>query len=145
MSDADDPLTRHGRGAHEGSASASPYPLSRLAPPHDLVDIAKQIRDADQMLSAVVGNQLKLIAEQIQSLQDKARALLLQAERNAELHRARCTFQKRVGMTCHLYRRDDDERYFSMLSPEDWGGTPPHTYEGSYRLEADMSWVDQAS
>lgn len=141
MNDADDPLTRHGQGTHEGEGKSSPYPLSRLAPPHDLVDIARQIREADQMLSAVVGNQLKLIADQIHALQEKARQLLLAAERNAELHRARCTFQKRVGMVCHLYRRSERETYFSMLSPADWG-TPPHQWEGSFRLEPDMSWTE---
>jgi hypothetical protein len=31
--------------------------------------------------------------------------------------------------------------YFSMLSPADWGGAPPHAFEGSYRLEADMRWT----
>jgi hypothetical protein len=28
-----------------------------------------------------------------------------------------------------------------MLSPEDWRGHPPHAFEGSYRLEPDMSWT----
>jgi hypothetical protein len=28
-----------------------------------------------------------------------------------------------------------------MLSPDDWGGRPPHPFVGSYRLEADMSWT----
>ena len=31
--------------------------------------------------------------------------------------------------------------YFSMLSPAEWGGRAPHPFEGSYRLEADMSWT----
>ena len=37
-----DGLIRHPRGIHEGPAKSSPYPVSRLAPPHDLVDVAKQ-------------------------------------------------------------------------------------------------------
>ena len=36
---------------------------------------------------------------------------------------------------------DNGERYFSMLSPEDWRGAPPHRFEGSYALEADMRWT----
>ncbi len=28
-----------------------------------------------------------------------------------------------------------------MLSPEEWGGSPPHAFEGSYRLEVDMTWT----
>ena len=64
-----------------------------------------------------------------------------EAARNATLHRAQCRFRRRVGQTYHLYRRADDQRYFSLLSPADWGGPPPHEYEGSYRLEPDMSWT----
>ena len=33
------------------------------------------------------------------------------------------------------------ERYFSLLSPEDWAGKPPHTFLGSFRLEADMRFT----
>jgi len=28
-----------------------------------------------------------------------------------------------------------------MLSPTDWGGSTPHAYLGSYRLESDYSWT----
>ena len=28
-----------------------------------------------------------------------------------------------------------------MLSPAEWGGSAPHPFEGSYRLEADSSWT----
>ena len=28
-----------------------------------------------------------------------------------------------------------------MLSPEDWRGSPPDAFEGSFRLESDMSWT----
>ena len=37
------------------SASSSSSPLARLAPRMDLVDVAKEIQDADRMLGAVVG------------------------------------------------------------------------------------------
>jgi hypothetical protein len=41
----------------------------------------------------------------------------------------------------HLYKRPNGERYFSLLSPEDWGGQPPHAFEGTFRLEADMRFT----
>jgi hypothetical protein len=28
-----------------------------------------------------------------------------------------------------------------MLSPQDWRGSPPHEFLGSYRLEQDWSWT----
>ena len=59
----------------------------------------------------------------------------------ADLHRARCSFKKIPGKLYHLYGRPNGERYFSMLSPADWGGTSPHAFLGSYRLEADMRFT----
>ena len=46
-------------------------------------------------------------------------------------------------MRYHLYERENGTLYFSMLSPDDWGGEAPHTFRGSYRLEADMSWTPE--
>jgi len=124
----------------EPSSRATTYPLSRLAPTFDLVDVAREIQEADRVLGAVVGGQLQLIADQIRALQAKAREILARAELASELHRATCNFKKRPGHAYHLYRRPCGEVYLSMLSPEEWGGQPPHDFLGSYRLEADMSW-----
>jgi hypothetical protein len=141
MSDRDDKLVRHPGDRHEGPARTSPYPVSRLAPAHDLVDTARQIAQADQLIGTVTHGKLELIAKQIRALQEEARSILEDARTNAELHRASCNFRKSPGHTYHLYRRPDGHRYFSMLNPDDWRGQPPHHFEGTYRLEADMSWT----
>lgn len=137
----DHAVVRHDGPRHSGPAHSSPYPVSRLAPAHDLVDAARQIAEADQILGTVVHGKLAVIAEQIRALQDQARRLMAEAQQHALLHRARCSFQKRVGHTYHLYVRPDGSSYFSMLSPDDWQSGPPHAFEGSYRLEPDMSWT----
>ena len=123
------------------SDRASPYPVSRLAPAFELVDLAREIQEADKLLGVVVSGQLDVIADQIRSLQAKARELLQRAEMNAQLHRAACNLKKRPGHIYHLYRRSEQEIYFSLLSPEEWGGRPPHPHEGAYRLELDMSFT----
>jgi hypothetical protein len=121
-------------------ARSSPYGGSRLAPAIDIVDVAKQIAEADRVIGTVVNAKLEVIAEQIRHLQAQARDVLQQALDDAEMHRASCRFLKKVGETYFLYRHDDGGAYFSMLSPEDWKGKPPHEFVGAYRLEADMSW-----
>lgn len=138
---SDDGLKRDDGGLFDGPRQASPYPLSRLAPAHDLVDVARQIQEADRMLGAVTGSKLQLLAKQIRALQEEARAILEAAHRDAELHRAACSFQRRPGQTYHFYRRPDGALYISMLSPEEWRQKPPHPFVGSYRLEADLSWT----
>lgn len=137
-------MDEHDRDSrHNGPDSSSPYPVSRLAPAFQLVDVAREIQLADTMLGEVVGSKLELIAEQIRSLQAKAREILSKAEVDAALHRATCRFNKRPGQVYHVYERPDGQRYFSILSPAEWG-TPPHRHVGSYRLEVDMSWTATA-
>jgi hypothetical protein len=137
--DDDDDASTHARAfaRHDGPARTSPYPTSRLAAPIDLVDTAREIQRADALIGAVAGDKLRLIADQIRALQAEARAILAAAQRDADLHRAACNFQKRAGRTYHLYRRADGALYFSMLSPQDWRGAPPDPFEGSFRLELD--------
>lgn len=129
------------KARYEGPAHAAPYGLSRLAPSYDLVDVAAQIQKADETLATMAGGKLAVIAEQIQKLQEQARALLERARRDAELHRARCRFEKKPGGVYHLYRKQDGELWFSLLAPDEWTRPQPQTFEGSYRLELDMSFT----
>lgn len=139
---ADDDFKKYeGQAPHRGADHAAPYPVSRLAPAVELVDLAKQIGDADRMVGTRVSAKLQVIADQIKALQAEARTVLEEARNDQELHRADCNFQRKPGSTYHLYRRDDGSQYFSMLSPQDWRGSPPHRFVGTYRLENDMSWT----
>lgn len=126
---------------HQGADYCSPYPVSRLAPSFGLVDLAREIEQADQMLSSRLGAQLQVIAEQVKALQAQAKQILEQARSDQRLHHARCAFRRIPGRTYHLYEEPDGGLAFSMLSPEDWRGRPPRPFLGSYRLENDMSWT----
>jgi len=128
-------------GRYDGPSRSAPYPLSRTAPSYDLVDVAAQIQKADQTLATMTGGKLGVIAEQIAMLQNQARALLEKAQRDAELHRARCSFEKKPGGVYHLYRKHHGERWFSRIGPDEWVGSQEQTFEGSYRLEVDMSFT----
>jgi hypothetical protein len=112
-----------------------------MGPSYDLVDAAEQIQKADQTLAAMTGGKLGVIAEQIARLQEQARVLLEKARRDAELHRAQCSFEKKAGGVYHLYRKDDDTLWFSRLAPDEWVTPQPQTFEGTYRLELDMSFT----
>jgi hypothetical protein len=139
----DDPR-RHDGPNHAGPARSSPYGLSRLAPAIDLVDVAREIQRADALVGTVTADKLGRIADQIRALQAEAQAVLEAARRDAALHRATCHFQKVAGQTYHLYRKGDEatgELLWSILSPDDWRGRPPHAFVGSYRLEADASFT----
>lgn len=129
---------------YQGEPRAAPYALSRLSGKVSLIDVAREIEQADQWIASTTGAQLTLIAEQIAALRDKAQTVLERARENADLHRAEARFSRRPGNVYHLYERAEDDRYWSMLSPDEWGGAPPHAFVGSYRLEQDQSWTPLA-
>ena len=126
---------------HQGSDNSAPYPVSRMAPATELVDLAAQIAEADTMLANVTHGKLRQIAEQIKGLQQQASSILQATARDQQLHRAHCNFQRKPGNTYHLYRRSDGREYLSMLAPQEWGSQPPHQFVGSFQLENDMSWT----
>ena len=126
---------------HQGADHSAPYPVSRLAPAFGLVDLAREIEQADRMVSSRVSAQLEVIADQVRALQAQAHKILDQARQDQRLNHARCAFRRIPGHTYHLYREADGGLSFSMLSPADWGGRPPKPFLGSYRLENDLSWT----
>jgi hypothetical protein len=136
MSDRSDPADK----PQDDSNRASPYPVSRLSAKVSLVDAAREIEAADQWIASTATAPLATIAEQMQRLREQATAVLEKAHADAELHRAEARFHRLPGKIYHLYQRADGTRYWSMLSPEEWG-TPPDEFQGSYRLELDMSWT----
>jgi hypothetical protein len=124
-----------------GSDRSSPYPVSRLAPAFQSVDLAAEVALAESFLSARTGAKLRIVADQIKALQAQARKILDEAREERTLAQAQCGFKRIPGHTYHLYRKEDGGLFFSMLSPADWRGKPPYPFLGSYRLETDYSWT----
>ena len=107
----------------------------------DLVELAEQIAQCDASIKSAASSKLRSILEQMRSLQRQAAAVLEESKRDAELHHAACNFKKIPGKIYYLYRRPDDSTYLSMLGPEEWGASCPHTFLSSYKLEFDMTWT----
>jgi hypothetical protein len=126
---------------HQGADHSAPYPVSRMAPSFELVNLAEEISQADETLASHASGKLRLIADQIKALQDEARKVLEQTQHDQHLHRAQCNFKRQPGKIYHLYQKPNGTNYFSMLSPTEWAGSPPHTFLGSYQLQMDMSWT----
>ena len=118
----------------------SPYPVSRLAPSIELVELAKELSDADDMLTAQATAKLRLLAEQMEQLRAKARKILTETREHQDLHRAQCGFSKRAGQAYHLYRKQCGTLLFSLVGPSEWGSKSPFEYVGTYRLELDKTW-----
>jgi hypothetical protein len=126
---------------HRGPEHSAPYPLSRLAPAFHSPDLAAEVAQAERLLGARTAAKLRVIAEQIETLKETARRVIDEARDEQTLNQAPCTFRRIPGKTYHLYRKVEGGGYFSMLSPADWHGAPPHDFIGSYQLETDGSWT----
>ena len=103
--------------------------------------MAREIEQADAFLASTTSAKLDVIAQQMRSLRQLAQAVLAKAELDAELHRVDARFKRYPGRTYHLYQREEGARYWSLLSPAEWAGRPPHAFLGSYRLESDQSFT----
>ncbi|GCC17102.1 hypothetical protein chiPu_0017450 [Chiloscyllium punctatum] len=95
-----------------GLQLVSSYQTNRIGDPLDIVALAQQIQK-----------------------------VLEEAKRDADLHHVACNIVKKPGTVYFMYRRDSGQRYFSILSPKDWGPSPPHEFLGAYKLQPDMSWT----
>lgn len=82
-----------------------------------------------------------MIAEQIQHLQEQARKILEDGLRDADLHHVACNIVKKPGNIYFLYRRESGQKYFSIISPTEWGTGCPHEFLGAYKLQHDFSWT----
>lgn len=108
----------------------------------DLVALAQQLSSARELVKGRACDRLRTIAEQMEQLRKSAIRVLEDAQRDEELHSVACNMQKQPGRVYHLYERSDGYRYFSLLSPDEWGKEEKRKeYVASYRLEPDRSWT----
>lgn len=124
-----------------GLALVSPYHTHRVGDPLDLVALAEQVQKADEFIRANATSKLSVIAEQVQYLQEQARKVLEDAHRDADLHHIACNMVKKPGNIYYLYQRESGQRYFSIISPKEWGAGCPHDFLGAYKLQHDLSWT----
>lgn len=124
-----------------GVQLVSAYQTTRVGDPTDLVALATQVQKGDEFIRANACNRLTVIADQIKYLQEQARKVLDDAKKDADLHHAACNMVKKPGNMYYLYLRPSGQRYFSIISPQEWGPSCPHQFIGAYKLQYDMSWT----
>ncbi|XP_037534484.1 uncharacterized protein C1orf50 homolog [Nematolebias whitei] len=127
--------------APSGVELVSSYQTNRVGDPTDLVALAEQVQKGDDFVKANACNKLTVIADQIRYLQEQARKVLEEAKRDADLHHAACNMVKKPGNMYYLYQRPSGQKYFSIISPKEWGPSCPHPFLGSFKLQHDMSWT----
>ncbi|KAK0131905.1 hypothetical protein N1851_033304 [Merluccius polli] len=151
--------------APSGVELVSAYQTHRVGDPADLVSLAAQVQKVqtgarprpgatrtqmkhvllcdvgDDFIKANACNKLTVIADQIKYLQEQARKVLEDAKKDADLHHAACNIVKKPGNFYYLYQRPSGQKYFSIISPQEWGASCPHQFIAGYKLQHDMSWT----
>ena len=97
---------------------------------------------ADKFTRATAGSKLSVIAEQVRFLQEQAKKVLEDAQKDQEINHMACNFKRIPGKLYYIYRRKNGKNYMSMISPEEWGADCPE-FVAAYKLEHDMSWTPQ--
>merc|ERR1712183_134722 len=119
-----------------------PEESGKIRSQFDLVELAGEIQTADKFTRATAGSKLSVIAEQVRFLQEQARKILEEAQRDKEINHMACNFKRIPGTLYHIYKRKNGQQYMSLISPEEWGADGP-PFVAAYKLEHDMSWTPQ--
>lgn len=107
----------------------------------DLERLVEALQHSEANVKNTAFNKLQVIADQIKFLQKQANDILKSANSDAALHKLPCNFVKKPGQIYHLYERPSAEKFWSMISPEEFGNTCANEHLGSYRMEADSSFT----
>lgn len=113
-----------------------PYGDSVAAPAITLPDL----KDYKQVKVKEAQNKLKTKYEELEA---EFKKLVETAADNELIYNASIGFNPKVGQIYHLYRRENNSTFVSMIGPEEWG--PSYTFEflGSFRLATDSVWIRQ--
>lgn len=108
----------------------------------DLETLVAHLKDSENHVKNSAINKLQVISEQVKFLQNQAKSILEEANRNTMLHNIPCNFVKIPGTTYHLYEKPSGEKYWSIITPAEWGSAlSPNEAIGSYRVEYDKSFT----
>merc|ERR1712212_231909 len=121
-----------------------PEESGKIRSQFDLVELAGEIQTADKFTRATAGSKLSVIAEQVRFLQEQARKILEEAQKDKEINHMACNFKRIPGKLYYIYTRPNGKNYMSMISPEEWGKDCP-PFVAAYKLEHDMTWTPQGN
>ena len=75
-----------------------------------------------------------------QELQEEYSKLAEEYKLNEMVYNAQCRFGPVIGEVYHLYQREDESTFLSMIGPNDWLSIKPDKFIGSFRLTSNDKW-----
>ena len=78
----------------------------------------------------------KVFQSKYEELKNEYLKFIEEYEWNSLIYSAQYNFEPVVGETYHLYKRNNDEYFLSIISPKDW----KREFIGSFRLDTKNKW-----
>lgn len=76
----------------------------------------------------------------LKELQEEYDKLSKEYQLNEMVYNAQCRFGPVIGEVYHLYQREDESTFLSMISPNDWLSIKPDKFIGSFKLTSNDKW-----
>ncbi len=80
-----------------------------------------------------IKEQIELLARQVEELQKRK-------ELSFQIYQAVTNFEPLMGKVYYLYKGEKEERFLSMISPEEFGVSKKRTFLAKVKLLADRTW-----
>lgn len=110
-------------------ASLKPYPTNLGAP-------RIEIPDTNAWKNRSVANVNHQLKTKFDALKEEYEAMVETLEFNQKIFKAKFSFEPIVGQTYHLYKKQDETLFLSILAPEEC----TFNFQGSFYLNADQLW-----
>jgi hypothetical protein len=127
--------------SYTGLPSFAPIPLSVSSPairPEDRKLIKAQ---AVESMHLKAQQQIELLKKQAALIMEQAKELEDRVAISLQIYEATMRFSPTMGMTYHLYKRNDGEVILSLVSPAEWGQSFPFKlFIATVKLLADHTW-----
>lgn len=82
----------------------------------------------------------KYFDTKLKELQEEYDKLSKEYQLNEMVYNAQCRFGPVIGEVYHLYQREDESTFLSMISPNDWLSIKPDKFIGSFKLTSNDKW-----
>ena len=85
--------------------------------------------------------QLLQIKEQMELLAKQATSIKNRIDISEQIYNAEIRFEPLISHTYHLYKKNEEDYFLSMISPSDWGKNKSlFTFIASVKLLSDHTW-----
>jgi len=117
--------------------------LSKIDSEH-VNNIFLSLYQDDNVLELIKSNhvnyaKLKQIAKQMNYLKSEAQEIINQTRIQNELYQIKPRFTLVSGNTYYVYQKEDNQKYFSLISPEEWDNKD--TFVGKYFYDYDKQFI----